>query len=153
MAHLQHLVRDKKIRTLWTESHWAYRDKLEEIRKLFPNARCRFRTGVETFDPVFRRAMHKGIEESVTPEQIQKYFDGVCLLVCVEGQTRHQIEEDIHIAMELFTYFSVNVFTPNTTRIKRDPALFEWFCATQMPRLQALNTCEVLVTNTDLGVG
>jgi hypothetical protein len=153
ITHLQSIVISKKIMTLWSEAHYAYREKLPKIREKFAPATCKFRTGIESFKPSFRIAMNKGIEADVTPEQIRKYFDGVCLLVCVEGQTRHQIEEDIHIAMELFEYFSVNVFTANTTSVKQDPALTEWFLATQMPKLEAFPNCEVLVANTDLGVG
>jgi hypothetical protein len=149
---LAETVRAKQIHTLWFEAHYLYKDRLDEIRALFPGVRVRFRTGIESFDPDFRARMNKGMPD-VSAAEIRKDFDGVCLLVCVEGQTKESITRDIEIAGKLFDYFSVNVFCPNSTDVKLDPALYEWFRRTLYPRLMAQANCEVLMENTDLGVG
>jgi histone acetyltransferase (RNA polymerase elongator complex component) len=152
LAHLAEVVREKQIHTLWFEAHYHYKDRLNEIRDLFPTATVKFRTGVESFDDAFRRSMNKGMPD-VTPEEIRKDFAGVCLLVCVAGQTKTQIEQDIETAARLFEYFSVNVFNPNSTKVRRDPELYDWFKTTIYPKLKPLPNCEVLIENTDLGVG
>jgi hypothetical protein len=96
--------------------------------------------------------MNKGMPD-VTPEELRKDFAGVCLLVCVAGQTKTQIKQDIETAARLFEYFSVNVFNPNSTKVRRDPELYAWFKQTVYPKIKDLPNCEVLIENTDLGVG
>jgi hypothetical protein len=152
LALLADCVREKQVHTLWFEAHYAYKDRLEEIRARFPGVRVRFRTGVESFDHAFRLSMNKGFPD-VSPQEIRKDFDGVCLLVCVKGQSKAQIERDVAIADDQFDYFSVNVFCPNSTDVRLDPDLLDWFKTALYPRIKGLPHCEVLVENTDLGVG
>ena len=111
---IQKTTVEKNISSLWFESHWMYRNTLESFRKLFPSADVHFRCGAETFNPKLRTSWNKGIAEDVTPEDIRKYFDGVCLLVGIKGQTREDIMKDVEIAERLFDYYSVNLFCPNT---------------------------------------
>ena len=152
LRQIQKTAEDKNIGTLWFEAHYAYRARLEEIRRRFPNRTVKFRTGIESFDDGFRRAMNKGIPD-IPPEDVRRYFDGVCLLVGVEGQTRETVERDIGIAARLFEYFSVNLFCPNSTPARRDKALTEWFLREMCPQAKRLANCEILLNNTDLGVG
>jgi len=152
MELLQSVVRTKPIHTLWFEAHYSYRHRLDEIRALFPGVTVKFRTGVESFDSAFRDTMNKNMPHD-TPEEIRKYFDGVCLLVCVEGQTKEQIRTDTEIAAGMFEYFSVNVFCENTTDVRLDRELLRWFRAELQPSLEMLPHCEILIDNTDLGVG
>jgi len=63
---LQQIVVRKKIHTLWFESHWMYRNKLEEFKGLFPGVDVKFRCGVETFDVRLRKQWCKGVPEIVT---------------------------------------------------------------------------------------
>ena len=90
---------------------------------------------------------------NVTAEDVAKYFQGVCLLCCTEGETRERIIRDIQLAEQYFEYFSVNVFCDNTTAIKRDPALAEWFIHDLYPTIKNNPHLEILLNNTDLGVG
>ncbi|MDR3364118.1 MAG: radical SAM protein [Clostridiales Family XIII bacterium] len=152
LAALAQAVRRKGIHTLWFEAHYAYLDRLDEIRARFHGAAVKFRTGVESFDHAFRVRMNKGMPD-VRPEEIRKSFEGVCLLVCVQGQTREQIAHDVRIASDIFEYFSVNVFCPNSTDVRLDPALLAWFKEALYPGLKGLPHCEVLLENTGLGVG
>ncbi|MDR0380738.1 MAG: radical SAM protein [Oscillospiraceae bacterium] len=153
LALLGRVLAGKHIHTLWTEAHYAYAPRLQEIRDRFPGVTVRFRTGLESFDPAFRRRMRKGIPDDVTPEAVRAHFDGVCLLVGVEGQTRAGIARDIARAARLFDHVSVNVFCPNSTPVRRDEALTDWFLTRLAPHVRALPNCEVLAHNTDLGVG
>lgn len=120
---------------------------------MFPSVEVKFRCGVETFQPRMRQKWNKGIPTDVTPADIAKHFKGVCLLCCVEGQTREDILNDIAVARKYFEYFSVNVFCDNTTSVRRDERLVEWFRTEVYPSIKDELRIEVLIDNTDLGVG
>jgi hypothetical protein len=153
LALLREIAERKGVHTLWFEAHYAYRQRLDEIRARFPKQRVKFRTGIESFDPAFRCAMQKGIPASVTPEALRSCFEGACLLVGVQGQSRQGIKNDIATAARLFEYFNVNLFCPNSTEIRLDEDLARWFIEEMAPLAEALPNCEVLIGNTDLGVG
>lgn len=150
---IQKTTAEKNISSLWFESHWIYRNTLESFRKLFPSADVHFRCGAETFNPKLRTSWNKGIAEDVAPEDIRKYFDGVCLLVGIKGQTREDIMKDVEIAERLFDYYSVNLFCPNSTATERDDELAEIFIREIAPIIRRSPKAEVLIENTDLGVG
>lgn len=150
---IQKKVRDLKIHTIWFEAHWMYRNRLSEFRKLFKNSKVKFRIGAETFDPTLRASLSKGIPKNIGALEISKYFDGACLLVGIKGQTRDIIKSDIELARKYFEYYSVNVFVENSTDIKRDEELIDWFKNNLLDELFNDPKAEVLINNTDLGVG
>lgn len=141
------------VHTIWFEAHWMYRNVLDKFRENFKGITIKFRTGVETFNSQLRKSWSKGIEEDVKPEDIAKYFDGVCLLMGVQGQTKEIIQSDIEIALENFEYFSINAFVENSTSIKADYLLLKWFESEIKPHLNNNPKVEILLNNTDLGVG
>ena len=91
--------------------------------------------------------------DDVTAQDVARYFDGVCLLCCTEGDSRERILNDIATARRLFEYASVNVFCNNTTPTRRDDELVQWFKTEIYPFLITDPKIEVLLANTDLGVG
>ena len=153
LAFIKEVVREKQIHTLWFEAHYMYRKKLAEFAKQFEGVSVKFRCGVETFDVELRDLWKKGIPSSVTPEDVAQYFQGVCLLCCTEGESKEHIMNDIEIAMKHFEYFSVNVFCNNSTPVKQDPDLAQWFAREVYPQIKDVDGIEVLMENTDLGVG
>ncbi|MEE0805619.1 MAG: hypothetical protein U0L77_09395, partial [Prevotellamassilia sp.] len=76
---LARVVRKKQIHTLWFEMHYMYRHRLAEFAKRFAPATVKFRCGIETFSPTLRNQWNKGVPESVTAEDVARYFQGVCL--------------------------------------------------------------------------
>ena len=156
---LRRIIVEKKIHTLWCEMHWMYRNRLEQFAQRILDGvsnsqlSIKFRCGVETFDGELRKRWNKGVPEGVTAEDVARYFQGVCLLCCTEGETRERIVHDIELARKHFEYFSVNVFCNNTTKIKRDQALVDWFVSEVYPTIKDDPRIEVLIDNTDLGVG
>ncbi|MBQ3175392.1 MAG: hypothetical protein IJB58_05410 [Bacteroidales bacterium] len=150
---IRQVVHEKKIHTVWFEAHYMYRNSLSEFAAVFAPAKVKFRCGVESFDPSLRKLWNKGIPMEVTPEEIAKYFNGVCLLSCTTSHSRNQIVRDIEIANSLFEYFSVNLFCNNGTAVRRDENLVRWFLAELYPELKSNPKAEVLLNNTDLGVG
>ena len=83
---------------------------VKEIREYFNGIQVKFRIGAETFDCNMRSKWNKGIANNITAKDISEYFDGACLLVCVEGQSKESIINDIEQAFKYFEYFNVNVF-------------------------------------------
>lgn len=150
---LNNVITKRNIHTVWFESHYIFRHHLNKFAQQFPTAEVKFRCGIETFNPQTRALWNKGISGNVSPLDISKYFKGVCLLCCVEGQTREQILTDIHTAKKYFEYFSVNVFCNNSTSIQRSDELYTWFCNKVYPFIKDDPKIEVLINNTDLGVG
>lgn len=153
LAFIEHLVREKNIQTLWFEMHYMYRNQLRKFAERFYPAKVKFRCGIESFDPVLRAKWNKGVPATVLPQDVARFFDGVCLLCCTVGDSKERILSDVEQAKLLFEYTSVNVFCNNTTSVKRDDELANWFASDLLPILQNDPLIEVLLENTDLGVG
>ena len=155
LEHIKRIVRERGIHTLWFEAHYMYRNQLERFARQFHHARVKFRCGVETFDTTLRINWHKGIAPHVSPQDIARHFQGICLLCCTDtpGDTRERLLSDIELAERHFEYYSVNVFCPNNTPIRRNDDMLRWFMTEVYPTLQKSAKAEVLIENTDLGVG
>ena len=153
IAHIQRVVRERGIHTLWFEAHYMYRHRLAPFAALFEGVTVKFRCGIETFDGALRTQWKKGVPAEVTAEEVARYFQGVCLLCCTEGESRERIWDDIDTARRYFEYFSVNLFCNNGTPLRRDEALAAWFIEEAYPTLRDEENIEVLIGNTDLGVG
>ncbi|MBO5799094.1 MAG: hypothetical protein J6R41_03550 [Paludibacteraceae bacterium] len=150
---IKKVVDEKKIHTIWFEMHYMYRNRLEEFSKRFAPARVKFRCGIESFDGVRRRQWNKGVPADVTVADVAKHFSGVCLLVCTQGDTKERIITDIERAKKHFEYMSVNLFCNNGTEVRRDEELADWFVKEVYPLIKDDDRIEVLIGNTDLGVG
>ena len=150
---LKKVVRDRNIPTLWFEAHFMYRNRLDDFALQFAPATVKFRCGVESFSPEQRNNWNKGIPSWVTPEDLARYFKGVCLLCCTNNDSRERILSDIETARKYFEYFSINLFCNNGTPVKRDDELAEWFMNEVFPVIKNEPAIEILIDNTDLGVG
>lgn len=153
IALLQEVIRNKSIHTVWFEMHWMYRYRLQEFALQFAPARVKFRCGIESFDGSLRDHWNKGIPPHITAQDVAQYYDGVCLLCCTEGESRERIIRDIELAQQHFEYTSVNIFNNNSTGIRQDMQLAQWFVNEIYPSLAHNEKVEVLISNTDLGVG
>lgn len=150
---IKQIVKEKNIETLWFEAHYMYRHRLATFASQFAPAKVKFRCGIESFDPKLRNSWNKGIAEDVTPEDVARYFSGVCLLCCTEGDSRERIIDDIAIAQRHFEYFSINLFCNNGTSVRRDETLAKWFVEEVYPQIKDTEGIEILIENTDLNVG
>ena len=150
---IKEVVREKNIHTLWFEAHYMYRNRLQAFAEQFAPAVVKFRCGIESFDARLRGEWNKGVPQEVTAADVARYFAGVCILCCTRGDSRERIASDIETARKYFEYFSVNVFCDNGTEVKRDDELAEWFVTEMLPQIKDDDRIEVLVENTDLGVG
>ena len=150
---IKEVVKEKKIHTLWFEAHYMYKNQLSKFAEQFEGVEVKFRCGIESFDAALRSQWEKGVKDDVMPEDVANYFQGVCLLCCTEGDSQERILRDIALAKAYFEYASVNVFCENSTAVKRDEELVKWFVDAVYPQLQQSDKIEVLLENTDLGVG
>lgn len=150
---IKKVAEEKKIHTLWFEMHYMYRHRLTEFADYFAPLKVKFRCGIESFDGEQRKRWNKGVPESVTAEDVANYFQGVCLLCCTEGESRERIISDIQKAEKLFEYYSINIFCNNTTTVKRDDELAHWFINNIYHKAERSTKAEILLNNTDLGVG
>lgn len=150
---IKKIIKEKKIHTLWFEAHYMYHKKLPSFAEQFAPVQVKFRCGVETFDSTLRDSWNKGIPSSVSVQDIARYFQGVCLLCCTQSESKEHILQDIKLAKQYFEYFSVNVFCNNHTPIKQDTELITWFAKEVYPMIKDDSQIEVLMENTDLGVG
>ena len=152
VERIKEVVQDRNIHDLWFESHWIWRNELGSFASGFP-CRVHYRLGIESFNPELRIAWKKGIGRDVTPEMVRELYDGVCLLAGIKGQTEKDIMESVEIAERLFDYYSVNLFCPNSTSTEKDEELSRIFIEKLAPEIRKSRKAEVLIENTDLGVG
>lgn len=145
------VIREKQIRHLFLESHWMYRNRLEEMRKKM-QVPVTFKIGVETFDNAFREQVLNKHADFHSPKEVAEYFDSPCLMVGIQGQTKQMIAEDIAILKKYFKRGTVNVYNNNTTGIRRDEMLVQWFLQEYRWLLDD-PAVEVLYEITDFGVG
>ena len=153
IAEINRLVKEKNIHTLWFEAHYMYRHQLAKFAEQFQGVTVKFRCGIESFDGALREQWKKGVAATVTAEDVVAYFQGVCLLCCTQGDSQERIRRDIALAEQYFEYASVNLFCENTTHVKRDNDLANWFVQEVYPQLKQSEKIEILIDNTDLGVG
>lgn len=147
-------VKEKNIKEIWFEAHWLYKDKLKDFAKKFKGVSVKFRTGVETFNADIREDFwNKGIPKHIDAQEIAKYFQSVNLLVGIKGQTFEDISKDIEISEKYFERYIVNVFTKNSTSVQSDDDLIKRFMQEIYPNIKDNPKVEILINNTDLGVG
>ncbi|WP_102400419.1 radical SAM protein [Haloimpatiens massiliensis] len=151
LQRILQIIKEKNIEKLFLESHWCYRNRLDEMREFF-KIPIVFKIGVETFDYNFRNIVLNKNAKFVSPEEVKKYFQSPCLMVGIKGQTKEMIEKDIEIALKYFSHATINIFTPNSSRIERDEQLVKWF-KDKYSFLEENPNIEVLYNNTDFGVG
>lgn len=151
LRRIRQIVEEKKLQRLFFESHWMYRKHLDKMRE-YMGVPITYKIGVETFDNDFRERVLNKHADFTKPEEVAAYFDSPCIMVGIEGQTREMIDRDIEILKNYFKLGTVNVYTNNTTKIRRDEALVRWFVE-KYYYLENDSSIEVLWQNTDFGVG
>lgn len=155
VQYIKNVCLSKKIQKLIVESHWIYRHKIESFKKMFKEIGVSLvvKIGVETFDFLFRECyLSKGIDEP-NPEKIAKYFDRVCLLFGIPGQTVESMLIDIETSLKYFDRTYVNIMTPNSSYIKPDARVIREFQEKVYPIFCDNERVDILLINTDFGIG
>lgn len=151
LEEIRRVIREKQIRRLFFEAHWMYRKHLQEMRD-FMGIPITFKIGVETFDNDFRENYLNKHADFSSAREVRQWFESPCLMVGIKGQTKEMIDRDIFLLKKYFPLGTINVFTDNSTDVKRDQALVDWFMD-QYAWLLDDPSVEVLYDRTDFGVG
>lgn len=151
LEKIRFVARNKKIKIIYFEAYWSYKERLKEIREFFNEFEIRFKVGLESFDSDFRNNILNKALYYDSIKDISYYFDSVCLMVCIEGQTKDMIERDVELALSHFKRLTINVFINNGTKIKQDKKLLTWFLE-KYQYLEKLENVEILYDNKDFGV-
>ncbi len=155
MGLIEKTCLEKCIHTLYFECHWQHRTELSKYRDYYKakGIHLKIKTGVETFDPIFReRYLKKGMD-GVLPKEIAHYFDEVCLLQGLPGQSAMSMQQDIETGLAYFERVCVNIMNKNKTPIQPDPLVIELFYKELYPKYQENPRIDILLNNTDFGVG
>ena len=155
LSELVKLCGEKGIHTLHFECHWLYRDEIPAWREAFAKVgtSLKIKTGVESFDYHFREhILHKGISEQ-SPEKIADDFDECCLLFGLKGQNAESMRKDIETGLKYFERVCINIFVENKTLLKPDKAVISEFVTQIMPDYIKNDRVDILISNTDFGVG
>ncbi len=145
----------KKIKEVHFECHWMHRDAVAALRNIFEThgIQVKIKIGVETFDSPYReQVLRKGIDET-SPAEIAACFDEVCLLFGLDGQTEASMRYDIETGLANFERVCVNIMTANTTGIKPNPSVIDLFMKKLYPIYATDDRVDILLNNTDFGVG
>ncbi len=151
LEKIKEVIENNKIEKLFLESHWCYRNRLDEMKEFF-NIPIIFKIGVESFDYNFRNDFLNKNAKFKSIDELKVYFDSPCMMVGIKGQTKEMIKKDMDIILKHFEHATVNVFVNNTTDVKRDEELVKWF-KKEYKFLEENEKIEVLYNNTDFGVG
>lgn len=146
---------DKKISEIHFECHWMHRESVAALREQFRKRgiQVKIKIGVETFDAQYReQILHKGIDEA-SPAKIAACFDEVCLLFGLDGQTEDSMRHDIETGLANFERVCINIMAANTTRIKPNSSVIDTFMKKLYPLYQDNERIDILLNNTDFGVG
>ena len=147
--------RARGISTVHFEAHYLYRGRIPALRERFAadGVALKLKLGLETFDFAYREhVLRKGIPDE-DPAVIARHFDEANLLVGLPGQTVASMGRDIELGLARFERVCVNVMCPNTAPLQPDPQVVTTFMAELHPRYSADERVDILVNNTDFGVG
>lgn len=154
-SELLNVCTEKKIKRLIIESHYMYRSRIEDFRKkcMQLGIDLQVKGGVETFDAEFReKVMMKGFGYP-SLEELKEVFNVVNLLVGVKGQTLDQIKQDIKIGIKNFDRVCINLYKEMDDIMPADERLKEEFMKEIYPLYKDNENVDILVDNTDFGVG
>lgn len=154
LKKIKEKVIEKNIKVLYFEAYFGYIKRLNEIREYFKDIDIRFLIGIETFDNEYRIKVLKKrfyVNDKILKRIKEEYY-GILLMICTNGQTKDQILKDIEIAKNNFNHITISIFVNNSTKIKRDERLVEWFIKEIYPNLKNDSRFEILIDNKDLGV-
>ncbi|MGN1126983.1 MAG: radical SAM protein [Ruminococcus sp.] len=155
MDKILDVCKDRGITTLHFECHYLHRDEVSVLKEMFSreNITVKIKSGVETFDIPYREEVMKKGFGNASPTDIAKYADEVCLLFGLKGQIEKSMTTDIETGLRYFERVCVNIMNENTTPVKPDKEVIEIFIKNIAPKYADNSRVDILMENTDFGVG
>lgn len=153
LALIKQVCHDKGISVIHFESHYLYKNKIPQLRSDFAPFTLKMKLGLETFDYNFREnVLKKGIKEK-DAAVISEHFDEANFLFGITGQTVDSMQKDIETGLANFERICVNMMCRNSTPIQPDKNVIENFMREIYPIYQYNDRVDILINNTDFGVG
>ena len=155
MRKIERVCLKHQISELYFECHWKHRNRIAALREYFSakGILVKTKTGVETFDTLFRESyLDKGITTN-DPKEISEFFDECCLLQGLPGQTTDSMRRDIETGLRHFSRVCINIMQKNSTPIFPDPQVIQAFIQSIYPIYKENPRVDVLLENTDFGIG
>ncbi len=155
MTLIEETCLERGIRQLHFECHWMHRSEIPAVRRRFADKgiAVKIKSGIETFDYGFREnILRKGIDEA-DPARLCAPFDEICLLFGLTGQTAASMRRDIETGLALNERVCINIMTENTTAVRPDRDVIAVFARELYPLYIADPRVDILMENTDFGVG
>lgn len=150
---IKSVCRDKGISVIHFEVHYIYKDRLADLRREFDGFTLKFKLGLETFDYAVReQVLRKGIKDR-DPAVIADGFNEANFLFGISGQTAESMRRDIELGLTHFERICVNVMCENSTAVKPDPQVIAEFMTHVYPMYKDNARVDILIQNTDFGVG
>ena len=141
------------IHTIHFEAHYLYNNRIEDLRREFADFELKMKLGLESFDYDFReKILHKGIPEK-DPEVISRNFDEANFLFGIRGQTEDGMRKDIELGLANFERICINIMCANSTGIKPCKRVIKKFVRNIYPEYKDNERVDILINNTDFGVG
>lgn len=156
LRRIRRTAAEKGIGVLHFECHWMHRQALPQCRAYFARAGIDtvFKIGVETFDVPFReQVLHKGLGNALPQEIAAAGFSEINLLCGLAQQSADSMRRDIETGLLYFDRVCVNLMTENTTSVKPCPQATEAFMNQVYPLFRDHQRVDILLNNTDFGVG
>lgn len=153
LSLIKRVCREKGINTIHFESHYLYKKKIPALRKDFDGFDLKLKLGLESFDYRFREnILKKGIDEKA-PEIISECFDEANFLFGIKGQSIASMHKDIELGLKYFERICINIMCRNTTEIEPDEKVIKAFIDEIYPVYKDNRRIDILINNTDFGVG
>lgn len=147
------VCRMKNIEIIHFEAHYIYNNRIKELREKFKDFTLKMKIGLESFDYDFREnILKKGIREA-NPVTISENFEEANFLFGIKGQTYETMLNDMELGLKYFERICINMMCSNTTDIKPDKAVTEEFLNRIYPLYKDNERVDILINNTDFGVG
>ncbi len=155
MDYIEGVCVNKNIEELYFECHYRHKEEIPKLKERFKkkNITVLVKIGMETFDYYFRESyLNKGITTK-EPGDIAKYFDEVCLLQGIPGQTKESMINDIEIGLKYFKRVYVNIMQENAKPIKPDPKVIDIFVKDIYNIYKNDKRVDILLDDEAFGVG
>ncbi len=155
MQYILDTCRKSNILNIHFECHYMHKDAIPDLKAFFGKygISVKIKIGVETFDSLFRESyLVKGISTD-NPQDIAEFFDEVCLLQGIPGQTEESMRKDIETGLQYFERVCVNIMVENGMPIKPDKRVIAVFLNKIFPLYKDNDRVDILLNNTDFGVG
>lgn len=152
MQKILEVAKEKKIHTLIFECHYLYRNKIASLKEFFKGFEVKIKLGLESFDYALREGvLKKGIKPN-EPKEIAKDFNEANFLIGIHSQSEAMIRKDIELGLEHFERICLNVMCDNS-KMKADREVIKIFLDKIYPSIKNHPRIDILLENTDFGVG